>query len=50
MNVYNDLTGLRWLRKYFKDRVRRVDIGLYSWAGEEYRAQNHCLKSGILFG
>ena len=32
-SVYNDLTGLRWLRKYFKGRERHAYLGLESWAG-----------------
>ena len=31
--IYNDLTGLRWLRKYFKGRERHAYLGLESWAG-----------------
>jgi len=33
ISVYNDLTGLRWLRKYFKGRQRHTYLGLESWAG-----------------
>ena len=32
ISVYNDLTGLRWLRKYFKGRERHAYLGLESWA------------------
>ena len=32
MSIYNDLTGLRWLRKYFKGRERHAYLGLESWA------------------
>jgi hypothetical protein len=33
MSIYKDLTGLRWLRKYFKSRGRHVYLGLGAWAG-----------------
>jgi len=33
MSIYNDLTGLRWLRKYFTGRGRHPYLGLGSWAG-----------------
>ncbi len=33
MSIYNDLTGLRWLRKYFIGRGRHAYLGLGSWAG-----------------
>src|SRR5258707_15876135 len=33
IRVYNDLTGLRRLRKRFKSRERRAYLGLESWAG-----------------
>jgi len=40
-SVYNDLTGLRWLRKYFDGRGRRTYLGLDSWAeGKECRTQS----------
>ena len=32
-SIYNNITGLRWLRKFFKVRERRVYLGLESWAG-----------------
>jgi hypothetical protein len=32
MSIYYDLTGLRWLRKYFIGRGRHADLGLGSWA------------------
>ncbi len=32
MSIYNDITGLRWLRKTFKSRESCVYLGLGSWA------------------
>jgi hypothetical protein len=32
VSIYNDLAGLRWLRKYFKGRERHAYLGLESWA------------------
>jgi hypothetical protein len=33
MSICNDLTGLRWLRKYFKSRWCQAHLGPGSWAG-----------------
>jgi hypothetical protein len=32
ISIYNDLTGLRWLRKCFKSRGSQPYLGLESWA------------------
>ncbi len=32
MSIHNDLTGLRWLRKYFKGRDGHAYLGLGPWA------------------
>jgi len=46
MSIYNDLTGLRWLRKYFIGRGRHPYLGLGSWAG--WTAVLHAaVESGI---
>jgi hypothetical protein len=31
MSICNDLTGLKWLRKWFKSRGRQAYLGLASW-------------------
>jgi hypothetical protein len=33
MSIYNDLTGLRWLRKCFRSRGGEAEVGPGSWAG-----------------
>jgi hypothetical protein len=33
ISIYNNLTGLRWLRKCFKSRGRQSYLGPGSWAG-----------------
>ena len=35
ISIYNNITGLRWLRKCFRSRERRAYLGLGSWAGGE---------------
>ena len=34
MSIYNDLAGLRWLRKCFRSRGEQVEVGAGSWAAD----------------
>jgi hypothetical protein len=48
--VYNDLTGLRWLRKYFGGRGRCTYVGLDSWAETERSQAIFARKSVLRLG
>src|ERR1700680_2635571 len=59
MRLYNNLTGLRWLRKYFKGSGRHGFLGLGSWAtwlipghssSKELRARRQSSVYSTFFG
>jgi hypothetical protein len=49
-SVYNDLTGLRWLRKYLGGRGRRTYLGLDSWADGRRSQSINARQSADLLG